>query len=168
MIFFGLQTMSSGFKNPEVNKLLMNLFATMSAETFLGVIKCAVIGLATMVVQSSSATLGITIALAETGIIEFPTAAGLILGLNIGTTITALLASLGTTVNARRAAYAHIIFNVVGTIWLLPVFFWYISFIEFILSTFSGVFSLNPGIVTKIALMIRASTSSIQLFFSLS
>ena len=154
MIFFGLETMSSGFKNPEVNNLLQDLFATMSGETILGVIKCAIIGgLATMVVQSSSATLGVTIALAQSGIIEFHTAAALILGLNIGTTITALLASLGTTVNAKRAAYAHIIFNVIGTLWLLPIFFWYTSFIEFILSTFGGVFSMTPGIVTKIALM---------------
>lgn len=154
MIFFGLETMSSGFKNPEVNSLLLDLFATMSGETILGVIKCAVIGaLATMVVQSSSATLGVTIALAQSGVIEFYTAAALILGLNVGTTITALLASLGTNVNAKRTAYAHIIFNVIGTIWLLPIFFWYTSFIEFILSTFGGIFSLTPGIVTKIALM---------------
>lgn len=154
MIFFGLETMSSGFKNPEVNTLLLDLFSTMSGETVLGVIKCAVTGaLATMVVQSSSATLGVTIALAQSGIIEFHTAAALILGLNIGTTITALLASLGTTVNAKRAAYAHIIFNVLGTVWLLPIFFWYTSFIEFTLNTFGGVFSLTPDIVTKIALM---------------
>jgi phosphate:Na+ symporter len=154
MIFFGLETMSSGFKNPEVNNLLLDIFATMSGETIFGVVKCAVIGaLATMVVQSSSATLGVTIALAQSGIIEFPTAAALILGLNIGTTITAFLASLGTNVNAKRTAYAHIIFNVIGTIWLLPIFFWYTSFIELILHTFGGVFSLTPNIITKIALM---------------
>ncbi len=154
MIFFGLETMSSGFKNPEVNDLLLDLFAKLSGETILGVIKCAIIGaLATMVVQSSSATLGVTIALAQSGIIGFHTAAALILGLNIGTTITAFLASLGTTVNAKRTAYAHIIFNVVGSVWLIPIFFWYTSFIELVLNTFGGVFSLAPGIVTKIALM---------------
>jgi len=154
MIFFGLETMSSGFKNPEVNILLLDLFARMSGETILGVIKCAIIGgLATMVVQSSSATLGVTIALAQSGIIGFHTAAALVLGLNIGTTITAFLASLGTTTDAKRAAYAHIIFNVIGTVWLLPIFFWYTSFIELILSTFGGIFSLTPNVVTKIALM---------------
>jgi len=154
MIFFGLETMSSGFKNPEVNDLLLNLFARMSGDTITGVIKCAIIGaVATMVVQSSSATLGVTIALAQSGVIGFHTAAALILGLNIGTTITAFLASLGTTVNARRAAYAHIIFNVVGTIWLIPIFFWYTSFVEMFVNTFAGVFNMAPGIVTKIALM---------------
>ena len=153
MIFFGLETMSSGFKNPEVNNLLTEIFMTMSGVTMLGVLKCAIVGcIATMVVQSSSATLGITIALAQSGVIEFPTAAALILGLNIGTTITAFLASLGATVNAKRAAYAHIIFNVVGTIWLIPFFFQYTAFIESILHTFGDAFSLSPGIVTKIAL----------------
>jgi len=153
MIFFGLETMSSGFKHPEVNNLLLDLFATMSGVTTLGVLKCAIVGcVATMVVQSSSATLGVTIALAQSGVIEFPTAAALILGLNIGTTITAFLASLGATVNAKRAAYAHIIFNVVGTVWLIPIFFWYTSFIEMILQDFGGLFGLTPGIISKIAL----------------
>ncbi len=153
MIFFGLETMSSGFKHPQVNELLLQLFATMSGVTMLGVLKCALVGcLATMVVQSSSATLGITIALAQSGIIEFPTAAALILGLNVGTTITAYLASLGASVNAKRAAYGHIIFNVVGTLWLVPVFFWYTSLVETLLNSFGHLFSLTPSIVTKIAL----------------
>ena len=153
MIFFGLETMSSGFRNPEVNELLLELFATMSGVTVLGVLKCAIVGcLATMVVQSSSATLGVTIALAQSGVIEFPTAAALVLGLNIGTTVTAYLASLGASVNAKRVAYAHIIFNVLGTLWLIPIFFWYTSFIELMLRSFGDMLSLSPGIVTKIAL----------------
>ena len=153
MVFFGLETMSSGFKHPEVNILLQQIFSTMSGDTMLGVLRSATIGcLATMIVQSSSATLGITIALAQSGVIEFPTAAALILGLNVGTTVTAFLASLGANVNAKRAAYAHIIFNVVGTLWLIPVFFWYTSFIQWMLSTFGGLLSISPGITTQIAL----------------
>jgi len=153
MIFFGLETMSSGFKHPEVNVLLTELFSTVSGETMFGVLKCAIVGcLATMVVQSSSATLGITIALAQSGVIGFPTAAALILGLNVGTTVTAFLASLGASVNAKRAAYGHIIFNVVGTLWLVPIFLWYTAFIEMILNTFGGLVNLTPSIVTKIAL----------------
>jgi phosphate:Na+ symporter len=75
-----------------------------------------------MIVQSSSATLGITIGLASTGVIEFPTAAALVMGENIGTTITAWLASLGTTTVAKRAAYAHVLFNVLGTSWFIAMF----------------------------------------------
>jgi len=153
MIFFGLETMSCGFKHPEVNVLLTELFSTVSGDTMIGVLKCAIVGcLATMGVQSSSATLGITIALAQSGVIGFPTAAALILGLNVGTNVTAFLASLGATVNAKRAAYGHIIFNVVGTLWLVPIFLWYTAFIEMILYTFGGLLNLTPSIVTKIAL----------------
>ena len=73
-------------------------------------------------VQSSSATLGITISLAFQGVISYETAAALVLGENIGTTITALLASLGATTNARRAAYFHVIFNLAGVFWVTLIF----------------------------------------------
>ncbi len=131
MVFFGLHTMGGAFKTPEVKEILEHIFSQMGGVTYFSVMKCAFVGcVATMIVQSSSATLGVTIALAQTGIIDYQTAAGLILGLNIGTTITAFLASLGATVNARRAAYSHIIFNIVGTIWLIPVFFLYLKLIQ--------------------------------------
>ncbi len=131
MVFFGLETMSAGFKNEQVKEVVTAFFSVMSGVTYIGVLKCAFAGcIATMIVQSSSATLGITIALAMAGTINFDTAAGLILGLNVGTTITAFLASLGASTNAKRAAYAHIIFNIVGTVWLLPIFFGYTAIIQ--------------------------------------
>lgn len=131
MIFFGLETMAAGFKNPEVKEALKAVFTGMSGQTYVGVLKCAVVGcLATMIIQSSSATLGITIAMAQTGILDFETAMALIMGLNIGTTITAYLASIGATTNAKRAAYAHIIFNIAGTIWLFPIFYYYCKIIS--------------------------------------
>jgi phosphate:Na+ symporter len=126
MVFFGLQTMGAGFKTPEVKAYLTQAFTVMDGTTYLGVLKCAFFGcMATMIVQSSSATIGVTIVLAQGGIIGFDTAAALVLGLNIGTTVTAFLASIGTSTNAKRAAYAHIIFNVIGTLWLIPFFFAY-------------------------------------------
>jgi len=153
MVFFGLETMSAGFKNPQVYDLLSNLFARMDAGTFLGVMNCALIGCtATAIVQSSSATLGITIALASSGIIDFTTAAALIFGLNIGTTITAFLASLGSTTNARRAAYAHILFNIAGSVWLFPIFYPYVALVERILDGMGGAEDGANNIVAKIAL----------------
>jgi phosphate:Na+ symporter len=96
-----------------------------------GVLKCAAIGcILTTLVQSSSATLGITISLATQGVISYPTAAALVLGENIGTTITAFLASLGTTTHARRAAYFHVIFNMFGVFWITFIFQWYIRLIQ--------------------------------------
>ncbi len=82
--------------------------------------------------QSSSATLGITISLATQGVITYETAAALVLGENIGTTITAFLASLGATTNARRAAYFHVIFNLIGVLWITAIFSWYIELVQWI------------------------------------
>ena len=76
----------------------------------------------TGIVQSSSAAMAITLTMAYSGWISYPEAAALVLGQNIGTTITAYLASLGTSVTARRASRAHILFNVLGTLWVMVLF----------------------------------------------
>ncbi len=122
MIFFGLELMSNGFKPlrgmPEFVKWLHSFEAT----SYLSVMKCVAVGCAlTCIVQSSSAMLGITMGLASTGMINFQTAGALVLGENIGTTITAWLASLGANTNAKRAAYAHICFNVIGVAWITTI-----------------------------------------------
>jgi phosphate:Na+ symporter len=110
-------------------------FQRFHADSYLGVLGCALVGcLVTMVVQSSSATLGITISLAFQGVITYETAAALVLGENIGTTITALLASIGATTNARRAAYFHVLFNVIGVFWITLIFQYYIRGIEWMIA----------------------------------
>jgi phosphate:Na+ symporter len=158
MVFFGLEIMGDAFKIPEVKEYLRNVFSVMDATTYLGVMKCALFGcLATMIVQSSSATIGVTIVLSQQGIIGFDAAAGLVLGLNVGTTITAWLASIGTSTNAKRAAYAHIIFNVIGTLWLIPVFFLYLKGIDAIFDRVQGFMMQNEKMTdlttAKIALV---------------
>lgn len=131
MIFFGLQLMTDGFAPIRDIPEFVSWFQIFSATTYFGVLKCILLGaFLTIVVQSSSATLGITIGLAITGVISFQTAAALVLGENIGTTITAYLASLGANTAAKRAAYAHIIFNVFGGVWVFSIFPFYINFIE--------------------------------------
>ena len=123
MVFFGLELMKNGFKPLRSHEEFNAWFQAFQATSYLGIIKCASVGMIlTMIVQSSSATLGITIGLAATGVIEFQTAAALVMGENIGTTVTALLASIGTTTNAKRAAYAHFFFNVIGTAWFILLF----------------------------------------------
>jgi len=158
MVFFGLQTMGGAFKTPEVKEYLTQAFTVMDGTTYLGVMRCAFFGmLATMIVQSSSATIGVTIVLAQGGIIGFDTAAALVLGLNVGTTVTAFLASIGTSTNAKRAAYAHIIFNVIGTVWLIPFFFAYVKGIEAIFIHLQDFFAKTQegwdDITAKIALV---------------
>ncbi len=131
MVFFGLELMKDGFKPLREMESFVNAFAWFAADSYLGVLKCAMVGcLLTFLVQSSSATLAITIGLASTGVIPFPTAAALVLGENIGTTITAVLASLGATTDAKRAACAHVLFNVIGVAWITAVFSFYIAGID--------------------------------------
>lgn len=127
MVFFGLELMSNGFRPLRDMEQYRMWFYAFEASTYGGVLKCMLIGcLLTVIVQSSSATLGITMGMALSGVIRFETAAALVLGENIGTTITAFLVSLGVGTNARRAAYAHIMFNLVGALWIsilfLPVY----------------------------------------------
>jgi len=131
MVFFGLELMKNGFSMVKDLPAFEAWFARFDASTYLGVLKCASVGcVLTFIVQSSSATLGITISLALTGVIPFETAAALVLGENIGTTITAWLASLGATTNARRAAYFHVLFNLIGVAWITAIFQDYIGFVN--------------------------------------
>jgi phosphate:Na+ symporter len=123
MVFFGLELMKNGFKPIKGLAGFEAWFLAFQATSLIGIAKCALVGcVLTVIVQSSSATLGITIGLAASGVIEFQTAAALVMGENIGTTITAWLASLGTTTTAKRAAYAHVFFNVLGTLWFILLF----------------------------------------------
>ncbi|MEX1099168.1 MAG: Na/Pi symporter, partial [Bacteriovoracaceae bacterium] len=112
--------------------------------------------LLTVIIQSSSAMLGITIALASSGVIEFPTAAALVMGENVGTTITALLASVGANVNAKRAAHAHAIFNVLGVCVMMSIFPWYVGFIENLIPGLADA-AIADGTKPNIAQHIAAS-----------
>ncbi|QDT97682.1 Na/Pi cotransporter family protein [Gimesia aquarii] len=134
MVFFGLQLMKEACKFLKDMPEFQDWFLHFTANTYVGLYQCMLVGcILTILVQSSSATLGITISLAATGLIPFETAAALVLGENIGTTVTALLASLGTTTNARRAAYFHVLFNISGVIWISTIFFWYVKFIPWLI-----------------------------------
>ncbi|WP_281745076.1 Na/Pi cotransporter family protein [Thermanaerovibrio acidaminovorans] len=84
----------------------------------------------TMVIQSSSATVGLTMAMAAQGFMPLNVAIAFIMGDNIGTTITAVLASLGANRSAKQAATCHVMFNVMGTLILLPFLPWYSEFIS--------------------------------------
>jgi phosphate:Na+ symporter len=153
MIFFGLELMSKGLtpvsKDPEVIRMM----ALFQADNFKNVIMCVTIGMIfTAIIQASSAALGISMGLVATGMIDFHTAAALTLGINIGTTITAFLASIGTNAHAKRAAMAHTLFNVIGVLWVVPVFFKYIGFIEWLIPGGSNI-SETQLALTRIAMV---------------
>ncbi|HEX2957797.1 MAG TPA: Na/Pi cotransporter family protein [Chitinispirillaceae bacterium] len=146
LVFFGLLLMENGVEPLKNCEGFIKLFSSFSPDTYIGVIKCVLIGaIVTGIIQSSSATVAITITLARAGIIDFDTSVALVLGQNIGTTITAFLASLGTSIQAKRVAYAHICIKVLAVIITIPFFFLYLKFLGLI---------LNPSseIATRIAL----------------
>ncbi len=149
MVFFGLELMTKGFEPLRTLPEFCKWFHLFQADTYFGVIKCALAGcILTAVVQSSSATVGITMGLANTGVIGFETAAALVLGENIGTTVTALLASIGTTTNAKRAAYTHTIFNVLGVLWITSLFPYYMDLIRALVPVDPGLAVMKDGLAS--------------------
>ena len=117
-LMFGMETMSgavSGLKDvPEFTQLFL-----MFRNPILGVLVGAVL---TGIIQSSSASVGILQALSVTGGVSYAAAIPIIMGQNIGTCVTAMLSSVGTNKNARRAAVVHLMFNVIGVVVLLTLF----------------------------------------------
>jgi phosphate:Na+ symporter len=133
LIFFGLAIMKEGFAPLKGNEVFIGFFTKFNADNIGGILLCVIIGaLLTMILQSSSATVGVTMALAMQGLLSFQASVALILGENIGTTITAQLASLGANINARRTANAHTLFNVIGVVIIVlffPIFLKIVSFV---------------------------------------
>jgi phosphate:Na+ symporter len=145
MVFFGLTLMKGGFQPLRDNPEFISLLSMFEPVNYWGLLKCIFVGaVTTAIIQSSSATVAITISLASTGVINYETAVALVLGENIGTTITAFLASIGTTTNAKRAAYSHILFNVLGAMIMVPLFYRYVWILNLI-------FPENLHIAAKIA-----------------
>ncbi|MCL2207560.1 MAG: Na/Pi cotransporter family protein [Fibromonadales bacterium] len=108
--------------------------------SYLGILKCAFAGcLLTVVIQSSTVTIGITMVLASQGLINFESAAALVLGENLGTTLTAIIASLTGNNNARRAASFHALFNVIGVFYMTLIFFPALDFIKWELEFLFGI-----------------------------
>lgn len=138
LLFFGLSLLKQAV--PDVKSMLASddLVIKEQAEAVLAWVKglsghgiasrfifLALGILLTLLVQSSSAAMAVTVTLAMNGWIGFEDSAAIVLGENIGTTVTAWLASVGANTNARRAARAHFLFNVIGVIWIMLVFTWF-------------------------------------------
>lgn len=130
LLFFGMTIMSTELKElaaePGFKKFfeLFDCNPTNGYMPILSVLGAITVGtLCTMLVQSSSATIGITIALANSGVISIWSAIPIVLGDNIGTTITAAFAAIGANSNAKRTALAHAMFNILGTILITLSFF---------------------------------------------
>ena len=145
-LFFGLTIMKDALGDlkhaPEVLAFMSTYHAAGLGSTILVVMAGAAV---TMVIQSSSATMALTMTLASQGLIDYPTCAALILGENIGTTITANIAAIGASTAARQAARAHMIFNVFGVVWMLACFSSFLQFVNAI--TPGDVYSAETSVV---------------------
>ncbi|SFL81832.1 phosphate:Na+ symporter [Gracilibacillus orientalis] len=143
-LFFGLDLMGSGLKPLRHMEMFHDLTVSMSDTPILGVVIGTVF---TVIVQSSSATIGILQSLMTEGAIELKAALPVLFGDNLGTTITAVIASIGATVAARRAALTHVIFNVIGTVIVVSLLTVYTAFI----SNLQGWLDLNPSMTIAFA-----------------
>lgn len=133
LIFLGLGFIADAIPNPSPDILLF--LQKFSDLGYIAVILAVLAGTVfTILINASSATLAIVIAMASQGIIDFNIAAALTLGANIGTTFDAFLASIasGASANAKRAAWAHILFNVIGTIWVVILFKPFIALVDWV------------------------------------
>jgi phosphate:Na+ symporter len=140
LVFYGLGIMKVAFTPLRDDPAFLSFFTKFHADDLPGILLCVFVGTAvTMILQSSSATVGITMALASQGLLNFETSVGLILGDNIGTTITAELASIGTNINAQRAARAHTLFNTIGVLLVILFFPVFIKLVTWLTSHLIGI-----------------------------
>ncbi|MCP4296223.1 MAG: Na/Pi cotransporter family protein [Proteobacteria bacterium] len=133
LLFLGLGMLKRAVPDIKNNPEIMEFLKSYTELGHASILIFIVVGvILTIVVQSSSASTAITVTMAYKGWIDFPSAAAIILGENIGTTITAYLASLAANRNAKRAARAHLLFNVLGVCWIFFLFAPFLGIIDMV------------------------------------
>ena len=136
LLFVGLDLMSNAFNDPAIKEFFIEIFTSINFPLLL--ILCGIVF--TALLQSSSAATGLVIVMVGNGAIDVSSALFIILGSNIGTCVTAIIASIGTTTNAKRTAFIHLAFNVIGTI-IFTIFIW--IFTPYIVSFLNAIFPNN-------------------------
>lgn len=143
LIFYGLNLMTGGLRPLRSMPEVMGVISSLKADTYLTLMYCVLIAAGiTAMIHSSSATIGIVMGLGAAGILDWKTAVAFSLGADLGTTITSWMASLNLSKNAKRAAYAHISFNIIGVAITIPLFFVSMDVLTWAMQWFGG----NPGI----------------------
>ena len=138
-LFLGLDLLKSSMPDLQNNPEVLAFVSGFSDLGFLSTLIFLVIGtVLTVIVQSSSATVAITLIMCSRGWIGFESAAAMIMGENIGTTITANIAAFSANVSAKRAAFAHLMFNILGVIWMLFIFKFFVNMVSGLTETFWG------------------------------
>ena len=136
-LFMGLAYLKDNVPNLAENPEMLAFIQNYTGMGYLSILLFLFLGsILTIVVQSSSATMAITLVMCSMNWIPFELAAALVLGENIGTTITANLAALTANTSARRAAFAHFMFNVFGVLWMLVLFYPFTGMISYFVDTY--------------------------------
>ncbi|RWR07507.1 Na/Pi cotransporter family protein [Siminovitchia fortis] len=143
-LFFGLSLMGDAMKPLRGAQFFTDLTVSLSDHPLLGVLAGI---LFTVIVQSSSASIALLQTLFDQGTITLQAALPILFGDNIGTTITAVLASIGASIAAKRAALTHVLFNIIGTVLVLILFVPFTHFIEYLQATLD----LNPKMTIAFA-----------------
>ncbi len=136
LLFLGLSFMKNSVPDLESSPQILSFISAWSGHGILSVLLFVLVGtVLTLVLQSSSATVALTLIILNMGWIQFDMAAAMVLGENIGTTITANIAAAVGNVNAKRAALAHTVFNVFGVIWAVALFPHFLSLIRLLIDS---------------------------------
>ena len=143
LIFYGLNLLTGGLKPLRNLPEVMSVISALRADSFGGLIACVLTAAGiTAMIHSSSATIGIVMGLGAAGVLDWQTAVAFSLGADLGTTITSWMASLNLSKSAKRAAYAHISFNIIGVAVMLPLFFPSMELLRLVMGFFGG----DPGV----------------------
>ena len=170
-MFLSLVMLSTAGKEMDLehNASVVNFFSSFDTGSYLTIIIFLLIGtIITCIVQSSAAVMAITILLCSTGVLPIYLGIALVMGENIGTTATANLAALGANLQARRAALAHLLFNVFGVIWVLCVFYPFVNTICSIVGydpTQSGQRAILPVVLSMFHTCFNVTNTAILIGF---
>jgi len=153
ILFIGLQFLKDSVPDIRANPEALAFLAEYTTKGYLSLLLFLFIGtVLTLVVQSSSATMALTLLMTFEGWIPFDMAAAMILGENIGTTITANMAAFVANYHAKRAARAHLIFNTLGVVWILILFYPFITVVANIVEQIEGVSPFVSAAAIPVAL----------------
>ncbi len=153
LLFIGLESLKSSVpnigENPEILEFLKNFTGMGLGSTLIFLFIGTIL---TVVIQSSSATMALTLVMCNNGWISFESAAAMVLGENIGTTITANLAAMVANASAKRAARLHLLFNVIGVIWVISILPYFLRGVDSLTLSVTGKSAFTDAGSVPIAL----------------
>ena len=133
ILFIGLQFLKDAMPDLNSNPEILSFLSQYTELGYVSIILFLCIGtVLTVVIQSSSATMALTLIMTAEGWIPFELAAAMVLGENVGTTITANIAAIISNYQAKRTARAHLVFNLIGVLWMLVLFYPFLKFVSWL------------------------------------